>query len=122
VDFVGLSVEIPNLEVFSRKLGMMKRDAGERPSWVAMMLEASADTINECSVPNIRAHRSLKFGRAAGQAFGREDPLQEPSRPLYNVHELVMEGICLVASWSSELCSMVPKQWRPNRWSLTGSG
>ena len=70
---------------------MMKRDAGERPSWVAMMLEASADTINECSVPNIRAHRSLKFGRAAGQAFGREDPLQEPSRPLYNVHELAME-------------------------------
>ena len=87
VDFAGLSVEIPNLAAFrrhSRKLGMMKRDARERSSWVAMMLEASANTINECSVPNIRAHRSLKFGLAAGQAFGREDPLPEPNRLLYN--------------------------------------
>jgi hypothetical protein len=66
-----------------------------------MMLEASTNTSNECSVPNIRAHRSLKFGRAGGQAFGREDPLPEPSCPLHNVHELVM---------SSELCSIVLKQ------------
>jgi len=70
---------------------MMNRDAGEWPSWVAMMLEANADTINECSIPNIHGQRSLKFGRAAGQAFGREDPLLEPSCPLHNVHELVME-------------------------------
>jgi hypothetical protein len=47
-------------------------------------------------------------GYAAGQAFGK-DPSLEPSHPLYNVHELVMERrvgsltICLVASYS-ELC------------------